>query len=1070
MDQEILEKFWPREDQVDFAIRYDAETDHDSVVLATHQPMLMYREVGNTREFHENGEEKFLEEFTSDSHITSSGSLVMPVLGPSGVGKSHLIRWVDLQLRRRNIDGRQHILRIPKNFTFRRVLELLLDALGDEHFPEVRQELESSRAERDEMELAERLRRGLSTALRYRAEEIKRNGETSTKEEEWTHCNMLPGLLNDPVAGKQLIDGNDGNDGVLLHLIQRALSSDALESDKVRREFEPADLELDTSDLQDWSKPARSYYGLLDNSALQGMRTGAVDVLNSVLDHAVSEVLNIQSADLTELFRQIRKGLQKEGKELVLLIEDFATMTGIRNNFLEAAIEDAYRNGELVLCPMRTALVMTTGYLRNHATLETRTPAKWYVAELRNEREAIFKRYIELFGSYLNAARMGERLEEVYISGGKFDERSRYPGKESLDENQLQILKRFGESEKGYSLFPFNPKAVRALAKIYSVNQAQELIYNPRAVIVHVLRQWVRDYRDNAEQGHFPFAKMGDGILGEDVMRLLTSQQNKDVPRYESFLRVWGDCPKDLHQLSTIHDDLYRFWGLTPLKTGGALPPKTPNPTVVSKDMSVGGQIAARTVTRSPEAQKQQKLIDGWYNKIQQWAGGGEFMQQDSNTLRGWIFDGLKASIDWSFELMASPELFSQATWLKKRVYIANSKGGASSDSQDSFVVFCSEQEYQGDGWSTSKIDFVSELMALVRFNAYGNVWTYDKSHIDMAYYSRLMDRLTPNAIAFTKEHLFRGQVDPMPYLVRALQVSGRVLRVPHSSVRTKQAESQINALFEVVDKDAASSCKYSDERWNELKRMLFGVRPKMQEQLLAFISARQGTGKKALAVDASQLKPLLRSSLSEDDFVFTDEASAMDSTSFKEIKQNITSLNSKLNLAVRDETRSLQAWAEKQLDWYNLPKDYESLSEEIDKVYEEFEEVIGLAHEESLYRHRDSSVDAPKLLKHLQELRTLAVAHYLGRIDRLDESAADLDAVLGILSEVPCEVLSKSTFFREQFAIFLRETSKRVETVASQSVTVAMVEQQRDQFVGWLDGIDEHLEKVDSLLSDKEQ
>ena len=85
---------------------------------------------------------------------------------------------------------------------------------------------------------------------------------------------------------------------------------------------------------------------------------------------AKQELLGL-SPTVTELFLKVREQLFHDGKELVLLVEDFAVLSGLQGQLLQVMIEGAYRDGRQVLCTMRVALAYTPGYMQT-ATVLTR--------------------------------------------------------------------------------------------------------------------------------------------------------------------------------------------------------------------------------------------------------------------------------------------------------------------------------------------------------------------------------------------------------------------------------------------------------------------------------------------------------------------------------------------------------------------------------------------------------------------------------------------------------------------------------------------------------------------------
>jgi hypothetical protein len=75
-------------------------------------------------------EKDLLEVFITDN--VPGGALLMPITGPSGVGKSHIIRWLDAQLQRLPERDSFHIIRIPKSASLRTGVERILAPLADD--------------------------------------------------------------------------------------------------------------------------------------------------------------------------------------------------------------------------------------------------------------------------------------------------------------------------------------------------------------------------------------------------------------------------------------------------------------------------------------------------------------------------------------------------------------------------------------------------------------------------------------------------------------------------------------------------------------------------------------------------------------------------------------------------------------------------------------------------------------------------------------------------------------------------------------------------------------------------
>jgi hypothetical protein len=134
------EQFWPTPENGSECLATEAEAIGDAVFLAVHQPMRLYRSpIPNTAESELLPEKDLLTSLLEKN--PASGTLLIPLVGDSGVGKSHMIHWLDSQLRHRPDGVRRKITRIPKSSSLRSVLQLILDGLQGKEYDEIRKEI-----------------------------------------------------------------------------------------------------------------------------------------------------------------------------------------------------------------------------------------------------------------------------------------------------------------------------------------------------------------------------------------------------------------------------------------------------------------------------------------------------------------------------------------------------------------------------------------------------------------------------------------------------------------------------------------------------------------------------------------------------------------------------------------------------------------------------------------------------------------------------------------------------------------------------------------------------------------
>src|SRR5690606_13042829 len=116
--------------QVDECIRTEAEAVDDAVLLAVHEP-------GPLRTRSANGG---LEEAATEQQLLQAllrpaddgSAVVVAITGDSGVGKSHMVRWLHAQLQRHPRRDELVIVLVPKTASLRQVVERILEPLeGD---------------------------------------------------------------------------------------------------------------------------------------------------------------------------------------------------------------------------------------------------------------------------------------------------------------------------------------------------------------------------------------------------------------------------------------------------------------------------------------------------------------------------------------------------------------------------------------------------------------------------------------------------------------------------------------------------------------------------------------------------------------------------------------------------------------------------------------------------------------------------------------------------------------------------------------------------------------------------
>lgn len=526
--------------KVNDTIPVDAVSPSDAVFLATHRPSQVIR-----RDFSATSggvlfdEEQLLQEFLAPN----PGMLFLPIVGESGTGKSHLVRWLHLRLPP---SDRRKVVYIPKYGTnLRRVIGLILDGMTGGAVDDLGSKLDEAADAIDEVGAPARLLNALAVGIEDRAREPRPSPARPLDEyRQWLEVE-LPKLLLDNVFRSKLLEP----DGVISRLVQEALKGKQ-DGDKSHPfAFTSDDLPLGVADAERANQDVQIVFNQLTGSAT--LREVAVELLNDNLGPAVRALFGMGGTRLSEVMLLVRRELLARGMELVLLVEDFTILQGIQRELLDAITEAPIRGGRQELCSIRMAMAVTTGYFATIAqTFSTRAEFTGHVFSLdvarsQNGRGVARDDITDFVAGYLNAARIGQdRLEEELYEAGteRAMHRSWVPNACHECRHQDVCHEAFGVSRDGFGLYPFNQAALDRAVEARSPEN-----FDPRRILGGVVRYTLDQQRADIERGGFPstafaqhFAAPGLPVLDADLVDDLGYLDTVDASRREVLLTFWG--------------------------------------------------------------------------------------------------------------------------------------------------------------------------------------------------------------------------------------------------------------------------------------------------------------------------------------------------------------------------------------------------------------------------------------------------------------------------------------------------------------------------------------------------
>jgi len=588
-------------------LKPDAEEIDDRVFRAVHCPTELQVEDSSSGALVSKSPEDLVTAFL-DPH---RDYVQMVVIGQSGTGKSHLIQWLRLHIPR---DPSTVLLTIPRTGTsLRGIIERIIQQLPTEERGPYEERLRH--AGNHAMTQAAKVTRFLDS-LAHAIE----HGNTSSDPDDIDLASVLPSIFHDPNLRAEFFTKPGGTtDLIVQHIFSDPSSRD---HDDQKREFCKGDLPLDGQSYLRVAKLSKDAIDYIKSDS--GMEQRAIDIMNAHRNVAISHTLNFSADHLIELMNNLRRHLARQGKRLILLIEDFARVQGIDTALLQALITPPSQGDER-LCELRWAMAVTTGpYRLLDDTVRSRTTI---VVDMDHSAPTSVPR---LTAGYLNALRFGmHKLEQMPVTQAPASHCAACP-------HQQSCHAAFGAVE-GIGLFPFTQMAITTMARrTGSLNT--DGTFNARRYMRSVLEAVLKHHYADLAQGEFPSTNLVRRIGGSNVLtpaqkQIVQQRDSVDAERRIALLELWNGKAEVVNLDAGIH----AAFGIPLLsEVGGS--------TVVEEELSADATQEAGKQQHSP------KYVD----ELRKWANDEKVLSSPAvNELRGLVYDALESYIDWDMLGMA---------------------------------------------------------------------------------------------------------------------------------------------------------------------------------------------------------------------------------------------------------------------------------------------------------------------------------------------------------------------------------------------------------------------------------
>lgn len=789
-----LINYWPRDEFIGQCIRTEAEELAEHVLLAVHEPMQLLR-VGS-------GEDQLCNEDDLLKHFLSVERPI-PIIGKSGVGKSHLIRWIDAKLKLHADYASLHVVRIPKNASLRQALEILLAGLEGDEFDQARKRIHSVGEQLQTEEVADllltfmsqqlqRLHQSASLemqALRERPEDREKLTGSQKQRLQDIQKYTLPGqglseLITDSNFKRNLLGPEH-----CIYQSARRLTQGANDEELSDNDYHVKAKDLDFSfNLDDLSLSARLCVSKTRLNTEVEARESAARVLNEVLGDstrtAFQQLFQFNGGSFQDLFKSVRRSLKLKNRTMVILVEDMAAISAIEDVLIDSLLEESIRGGEQELCTLRSAIAVTDGYqgyLRRQDTIKTRAQYEWYIRDYGLDRTQTLERITDFCGRYLNAARYGSlalKASWADWTGGV------WPPVWSDPNDDGEELKAFGVSLSGAPLFPFNRNAIEALADKFCRKGEEDLKFNPRQILNEVLLRTLRDYRHLYQTREFPPAEFSGAKVR---VGLSSSLQKIEYPeRCKAVAAIWGYDSASIEELQGKLDrrvaSAFGLDGLSSILKNGLPPPVSV--TAASAAQVVEVRPSAKPVALPDKPDPHQQKLSQLETSVSSWFEGKQKLGQDE-------------ARDLRSGLIHMYDLYSHSDWIGVKVVPSlKIKGSidipfAMGNMEGSKVSFFFEKDLN----NPQKETFLQGVaLAILRYEVFNPKfvrvvdWDYPKGFEDYLLYQSFASRWVPYVLQTLVDELREN----LPSLLGEQLQSAMLLGLMADSTNDRQRMSEL--------------------------------------------------------------------------------------------------------------------------------------------------------------------------------------------------------------------------------------------------------------------------------------
>jgi hypothetical protein len=605
----------------------DAASPAPSTLLAVHHPArIRKRAVGSTDEGQLVGEREVLDHFLDPSYPL----MLLPVLGEAGTGKSHLVQWLRAQM---DETPSRRVIYVPRSGTgLRGLIDLILEQMEGPEALRLREQLATAFGSTDRSLLPAQL-------LDVIAQEIPNVADDGSEARDLRRrrglARDLPPLFRDEVFRRWFLRPG----GVIERLVDAVLDEGVRPLSERSgfafsvEDFPEADRLGDFERIGGFAQDAFAHL-----SSARVFRETAADLSTGALDRAIPRVFGLTGeTTLDSVFRETRRILGQRGMELVVLIEDLTRFQGVDRSLVDALLEPPIQDGARVLCDLRAAVAVTSGYFARFLdTFASRAHYGGFEFVLDTPYGDPTRGWsdpdiADFVSRYLNASRIeASELKRSYDVAGPLarTDGSWIPSACEDCPHRVPCHEAFGAVD-GRGLYPFNADALRAAAiSIFTDGQ-----FDPRGLLGRLVHTTLASYASDIQHGRFPSTSFAAGFPDAPPLPGTAATECARYPerdKREVLLRFWGGAPD---HLSDLNLGIHTAFAIPPV--GLVQSPSSPPP-----QPGQGPELPLPPPAPTPPS--------GLEDLVARWASGQPLPRHATQSLQQALYKAVVACVPWA--------------------------------------------------------------------------------------------------------------------------------------------------------------------------------------------------------------------------------------------------------------------------------------------------------------------------------------------------------------------------------------------------------------------------------------